>query len=101
MDENVVSLTRIGLYSYEVTRIIGLEGTFFRASWKNEFLSHLICHLPVYLGMTIFNMSVIGARVCILFLIVSHCLLFPGRYTIGTWHKMLMIDKEGDRGTHF
>ena len=48
--------------------------------------------LPVYLGITIFNMTVIGAWLCILLFIVSLFLLSSGRYATGKWQKMLVIE---------
>ena len=50
--------------------------------------------IPVYAGITWFDMGVGGAWLCVLLFIIGLFSLSAGRYRIGKWQKMLVIEKE-------
>lgn len=50
--------------------------------------------MPVYVGITWFEMGIGGAWLCVLLFIISLFLLSTGRYRTGKWQKMLVIEKQ-------
>lgn len=56
--------------------------------------SMLFLVLPVYFGITRFSMSIIGAWLCVLLFIVALFLLSAGRYGVGKWQKMIVIERD-------
>ncbi len=56
--------------------------------------SLLLFVIPVYVGITWFNMEIGGAWLCVLLFIIGLFLLSAGRYRTGKWQKMLVIEKE-------
>lgn len=58
-------------------------------------VSSLFCLiLPVYFGISYFEMGVQAAWSCVLLFIIVLFLLSAGRYRTGKWKKMLVIEKE-------
>lgn len=56
--------------------------------------SMLFLVLPVYFGITRFSMSITGAWLCVLLFVIVLFLLSAGRYSVGKWQKMLVIEKD-------
>jgi len=56
--------------------------------------SLLLFIIPVYVGITWFDMGIGGAWLCVLSFIIGLFFLSAGRYRIGKWQKMLVIEKE-------
>lgn len=53
--------------------------------------------LPVYFGITRYSMSIFGAWLCVLLFIGILFVLAAGRYRVGKWQKMLVIETEKDK----
>lgn len=58
------------------------------------FTSILLFIIPVYVGITWFDMGIGGAWLCVLLFIIGLFFLSAGRYRIGKWQKMLVIEKK-------
>lgn len=54
----------------------------------------LLFILPVYAGITWFDMGAGGAWLCVLLFIIGLFLLSAGRYLTGKWQKMRVIERE-------
>ena len=56
--------------------------------------SLLVLVIPVYSGITWFNMGVTGAWSCVLLFVIVLFFLAAGRYRTGKWQNMLVIEQE-------
>lgn len=69
----------------------GAGDTYF-LMWSIGISSLLCLILPVYCGITYFNMTVTGAWLCVLLFIVALFCIAAGRYSRGKWASMLVIE---------
>ncbi len=58
--------------------------------------SMLFLVFPVYFGITLFSMNITEAWTCVLLFIVVLFILSAGRYKVGKWQTMLVIEKNAD-----
>ena len=56
--------------------------------------SFMVLLLPVYLGITRFGMDIYGAWICLLAFIGTMFLFSAGRYGLGKWRTMLVIERQ-------